>query len=369
MMDPAPISRAVMERAVTYLTVALTVAMIMLGAVVHGTGSSLACPDWPMCYGSAFPTMVGGVLFEHSHRLLGTLIGVCIVTLNILVLKRHARDFSRLALASAIGLIVLHAVTVGVGVSKMIWPLAVGGLVLNIPLFIMAVMGARKQDATPVWTLTLLHLTIIQGILGGLTVMLKLPIMVSSAHLGLSMIVLSTLVVLALHLRDSGQERAPLQVSRKPLTVAIALLYAQILLGALVKHTGASLACGVDVINCNGGAPHGGPAHLHFTHRILAVLVLAAIIVATIPIIRAAKRQGNQRVRFFASAAHVIVILQIALGISTVLSYIAVPFAAAHLGLGALLLADLVALFVNVKPSPVLATAAEPARGGLAHAT
>ena len=357
-----------MERLVTYVTVGLTVAMIMLGAVVHGTGSSLACPDWPMCYGSAFPAMVGGVLFEHSHRLLGTLIGVCIVTLNILALRRHGRDFSRAGLASGLALIIAHAALVGIGVSRSIWPLALAGLALNIPLFVMAVIGARKHDATPVLTLTLLHLTIIQGILGGLTVVLKLPVMVSSAHLGLSMIVLSTLVVLALRLRDSGQQQ-PLQISRKPLTVAIALLYMQILLGALVKHTGASLACGVDVLTCNGGAPHGGPAHLQVTHRILAFLVLAAIVIATIPIIKAAKRQGNAQARFFASSAHVIVILQIALGISTVLSYIAVPFAAAHLGLGALLLADLVALFFSIKPSQARLTAAQPVSGGLAHAT
>ena len=166
-MDPTPISRAVMERLVTYVTVGLTVAMIMLGAVVHGTGSSLACPDWPMCYGSAFPAMVGGVLFEHSHRLLGTLIGVCIVTLNILALRRHGRDFSRAGLASGLALIIAHAALVGIGVSRSIWPLALAGLALNIPLFVMAVIGARKHDATPVLTLTLLHLTIIQGILGG----------------------------------------------------------------------------------------------------------------------------------------------------------------------------------------------------------
>ena len=51
------------------LLAALTLALVCLGGVVHNTGSSLACPDWPLCNGSAFPRMAGAVLIEHGHRL------------------------------------------------------------------------------------------------------------------------------------------------------------------------------------------------------------------------------------------------------------------------------------------------------------
>mgnify|MGYP003720487433 CR=1 FL=1 len=41
--------------------------MLFLGSVVHATGSSLACPDWPTCFGTMFPEMTGGVFWEHLH--------------------------------------------------------------------------------------------------------------------------------------------------------------------------------------------------------------------------------------------------------------------------------------------------------------
>jgi len=50
-------------------TAIATYLLILIGGLVHGTGSSLACPDWPTCYGTFMPKMEGGVLVEHSHRL------------------------------------------------------------------------------------------------------------------------------------------------------------------------------------------------------------------------------------------------------------------------------------------------------------
>ena len=50
-------------------TAAATFVLLVIGGMVHATGSSLACPDWPLCYGQFFPAMEGGVLYEHGHRL------------------------------------------------------------------------------------------------------------------------------------------------------------------------------------------------------------------------------------------------------------------------------------------------------------
>ena len=46
----------------------LTVVLIVAGGLVTNTDSGLACPDWPLCYGSAVPEMVGVALTELSGR-------------------------------------------------------------------------------------------------------------------------------------------------------------------------------------------------------------------------------------------------------------------------------------------------------------
>src|SRR4051812_27089792 len=66
----------------------LTLLLILAGGVVHTTGSSLACPDWPLCYGQVFPEMTGGVLFEHSHRLIASAVTTCTLALVIALLQR-----------------------------------------------------------------------------------------------------------------------------------------------------------------------------------------------------------------------------------------------------------------------------------------
>ena len=64
-------------------TVFTTFILIMWGAVVHNTQSSLACPDWPLCYDQVFPLMEGAILIEHGHRLLASFVGFLTVLLVI----------------------------------------------------------------------------------------------------------------------------------------------------------------------------------------------------------------------------------------------------------------------------------------------
>ena len=47
------------------VTVGWTLLLLLLGSVVHATGSSLACPDWPTCNGTLMPEMEGGIFWEH----------------------------------------------------------------------------------------------------------------------------------------------------------------------------------------------------------------------------------------------------------------------------------------------------------------
>ena len=65
----------IMQRLVQF-TIFVTLLLIALGGLVHNTESSLACPDWPLCFGKVFPKMEGGILIEHSHRLLASFVGL-----------------------------------------------------------------------------------------------------------------------------------------------------------------------------------------------------------------------------------------------------------------------------------------------------
>ena len=69
------------------LLVAATLALIFVGGLVTSTGSGLAVPDWPLSYGMVMPPMVGGVLFEHGHRMVASAVGF--LPLLLLLLERH----------------------------------------------------------------------------------------------------------------------------------------------------------------------------------------------------------------------------------------------------------------------------------------
>src|SRR5207247_2251677 len=72
--------RAVAHR-VTLVTLAATFVLILFGGLVTNTGAALAVPDWPSTFGYnlllfPWPQMVGGIFYEHSHRLIGALVGL-----------------------------------------------------------------------------------------------------------------------------------------------------------------------------------------------------------------------------------------------------------------------------------------------------
>ena len=90
-------------------TAVATYLLILIGGLVHGTGSSLACPDWPTCYGTLMPKMEGGVLVEHSHRLAA---GTVMILTLVLAVAMLARDTAAAPAAApvrgwlAVGLVV-----------------------------------------------------------------------------------------------------------------------------------------------------------------------------------------------------------------------------------------------------------------------
>src|SRR5688500_8901790 len=79
------------------LCAAATFALLVVGGTVNPTGSSLACPEPTLlCHGQLFPPMVGGVLYEHGHRLLAMTVGLFQIGLTLLLVRRRP-ELRRLA--------------------------------------------------------------------------------------------------------------------------------------------------------------------------------------------------------------------------------------------------------------------------------
>ena len=94
------------------LTAGATFLLIVIGGIVTSTDSGLAVPDWPTTFGYnmfLYPLseMVGGILYEHSHRLMGSLVGILMIALFVLILARDSRKWLKwLGLAALIAVIV-----------------------------------------------------------------------------------------------------------------------------------------------------------------------------------------------------------------------------------------------------------------------
>ena len=65
------------------LTAGATFCLIIAGAQVTSTESGLAVPDWPLSYGQFFPPMVGGIFWEHGHRMVAGGVGILTLVLAV----------------------------------------------------------------------------------------------------------------------------------------------------------------------------------------------------------------------------------------------------------------------------------------------
>lgn len=296
------------------LSAVATFCLLVIGGTVNPTGSSLACPEPTLvCNGQLFPPMTGGVLYEHGHRLAAMTVGLLQIALTVLLLRRR-KDLIHLA-----------------------------------------------------WIT--LAMVIIQGGLGAVTVAYKLPWFVSTGHLMLGMSYFATLIYVAFRTRRDGpvtelrrhdRLRAELGASRVWIGLACGFVLTQLLLGALVRHLGAAMAClGIPACTRNGiWWPEASVQQLHMVHRGFGVLVALVTLAAAVAVWRKSRAFASLRVLLV--AAVVVVLAQIGLGIATVLTLRSVPLAVGHFaGAAALWGLWASAWFVTARRKPAVAIGSE----------
>jgi cytochrome c oxidase assembly protein subunit 15 len=292
------------------LVAACTVLLLTAGAMVTSTDSGLAVPDWPNTYGHfmfSFPLekMVGGIFYEHGHRMIASAVGLLTIVLAVWTWRVDPRRWVR-------------------------W-LAIGAL------------GA----------------VILQGLLGGLTVLFLLPAPISIGHASLAQIFFCTTVALALFTSRGWRNPAaplPFDPALARLTVATTLLtFAQILLGATMRHREAGLAIPDFPLAFGRLVPPFWSVDIavHYAHRFGALLV-AAMVAATLVYVRR-RHRAQPALRRPALLMAALVLVQIALGSFVVLTGLQPIVNTAHLVNGALLLATSVVLTLRSHWVPLAA--------------
>jgi len=172
------------------LVAVATFFLIIAGANVTSHDAGLAVPDWPLSFGKVFPQMVGNVFWEHGHRMIAATVGFLTIGLAIYLQIREPRR----------------------------WVKRLGWFALG--------------------------LVIVQGLLGGLTVKLLLPLWVSAAHATLAQLFFLTTVSIAVFTSRSWTDAEPKifaggnGVSVRTLCVAsLGLILMQLVLGATLRHS------------------------------------------------------------------------------------------------------------------------------------
>lgn len=92
------------------LTAGCTFLLLIAGALVTSNDAGLSVPDWPLSYGSLLPPMVGGILYEHGHRMIAALVGILTIILAVWLSRIELRRWVRRLGWTALGLVVAQGV-------------------------------------------------------------------------------------------------------------------------------------------------------------------------------------------------------------------------------------------------------------------
>src|SRR6266702_3380136 len=211
-------------RIAAWAGVVVTYFLIGLGGTVLATNSGLSCPDWPLCYGQAYSSGTYHVFLEEFHRFTAATVSVLIVLMVVGIIAWARKDRALLAMAIA----------------------------------------------API-------LLAIQIVLGGLTVLWKLPPQIITAHLATALAIFANVITITVLSGEPAPSKEHPAKTRKFAQLAITnalLVYILILLGSYVTGSGAALACpGWPLCKPASWAVSNHLAEINILHRIYAVFV------------------------------------------------------------------------------------------------
>jgi cytochrome c oxidase assembly protein subunit 15 len=90
-----------------------TILLLVAGALVTSNEAALSVPDWPLSYGTLTPPMVGGIRYEHSHRVIAGVLGLLSIVLAVWVWAKDERRWLRWFSVIAVAGIAAQAVLGG----------------------------------------------------------------------------------------------------------------------------------------------------------------------------------------------------------------------------------------------------------------
>lgn len=273
-----------------------TLVLIFMGGLVKSHEAGLSVPDWPTTYGENLflfhPSQwVGGIFYEHTHRLVASFVGFLTLVLSLGLFFKESRKWVRVLGYTALGTVIL------------------------------------------------------QGFLGGITVKFYLPVLISSAHAVLAQTFFLITILIAYVLSNEWQER----IREKTLietnfwklsAILLGIIFMQLVLGALMRHTESGLAildfplvAGkwipifndtlLQKINAARFQADLEPVNLaqvsiHFAHRVGALLVTITALCLSFQVFRNSNLPF--RVKYSVGILMIVLLVQISLGVMTVLT-------------------------------------------------
>lgn len=308
------------------LTTAATFPLIFMGGLVTSHGAGMSVPDWPNSYGYnmfLFPPRlwVGGVLYEHTHRLMGTVVGMMSIALTVCAWITEPRRWVRWLATSVLAAVIVQGVLGGLRVVLVELNLAVVHACFAQAFFCLAALTAV---VTSRWWLT------------------------ADAA--------------------SPADHPAGKALRRLAIMAVVSIYLQLVVGALMRHHGAGLAipdlplaygkllppiseAGLTAANesrvweAGLGRVSMTQVWLHFAHRVGAVLVTLDVLAASVRVLR---RHRGAGLTPLAVTMLVLLAAQVTLGVLTVLYRKPADVASAHVAVGALLLVTTFVLALRV---------------------
>ncbi len=347
------------------LTAAVTWLLVGAGGLVTSHGVGMAVPDWPNTYGYnmfffPFSRWVGGIFYEHTHRLIASTVGLMTAVMAVWSFGRQARPFVRWMGAGLIGLAIVTLALAPAHRSDAIVSAATG-----LAALLSSFVWPRSEPAAR-WLRILgvvaFGAVVLQGVLGGLRVILFKD-QIGVFHATLAQLFFALLCSLAV-VTSAWWANPPAQTARvtnpgllRLFVAATGLILLQLILGATMRHQHAGLAIPDFPLAYGRLWPATDPASiagynlhrievfsenpitatqivLQMVHRIVAIAILVSV-AACAWVSR--KAPGPIRNPAFAWAG--LIILQVLLGAATIWSNKAADIATAHVMVGALSLA------------------------------